>query len=1239
MGYFFGILLLVTLYFAAVIALPLWLAFRRRLDAQNAALSEKLRGLDARLQRLKALVEVNGVEAGETAEVEVLKEFEAGKEPSEEVRHLPAVVSKRSTALGPWDPTPEKAVEASKEAEPATPEPIVSEATIPEPVPPEPVTAPGPAEPTIPESASEAEPMIGPEVVAAAAKTDDRPTSGKGNLEERLSTNWLVWIGGIALAFAGIFLVRYIAEQGWISPAVRCAIGVIFGLILILAGEVIRRRPLERDIAAIRADYVPQALAAAGLVTAFGSVYLAYAFYGLLPSGWSFRLLAGIALAAFALSMVQGPFVAALGLVGAILTPALVSTADPNTWGFFTYLGIIAVAAVAAADRRQWYWLPEASIIAMSGWAVFWAMRAYSDEDILPIGVTFGVVGLASLILALRAGSRPEGPGESNKAAVSADLVARTGLGAAVATAVALALISDFEPAAHWLLLCFVLAASVIARFVPQYDQILQIVAGLSIVSIGLSYVDETALANLAERALGWPAPTVYLVDKYDKFVIHAALIAAAIYGGGYFSLSRAKHLINVALVSGSAPLLLVLIGYVQFRSLTGDNIWSLAAVAVLIIATLTTFDLRRAERKETEVQNIYAAVAVIAAFSALTFLFDRIWLTLAYAVLVMAVSLVSTRADLWVLRRLVNLIVLVVLVRLTINPDMRGYEIFHPLGVQWVTYGYLVPTALFIAASRIFKRSKDDLTVTVLEGAVLLLIIVFVSVEIRIFMTGSIYSGAYELPEMSLQTIAWLTGALILARRNLRYPRVFSAWGSRVLTALGSIQAVVLQLLLLNPVFTGDFIQGYGLFNLLILSLFAPAILLWLLAGSFQFFTQKQGQPRPFIPIALRGMSMLLAFAFVTEEIRVLFQGMLISPAHASLLELYTTTLAWLLPASVPYALSTSRSSSSLKAMAMVIILLCVIVSVSGHAGIYNPVLTGELVRGWPVFNTLLLGFFVPATILYILSVRVPGDRRFILAGACYFLIFIGLWLVIKHSFEGARLAVLHGSLLELYVTTLAWILLGALPLTLRRVGGMVGADIAGHAVLTVSLFMLFFGHAFIFNPVFDGSYVRGWPVFNVLLLGFIVPSALIGLTAKRLWPKWRSWFHLAAYVLLFVGVTMLVKHTFQGAVMSPETLSAIEDYGYSATWLLLAIATMVAGIVKNNPQVRYASLSVLLLVVGKVFLLDMSGLTGLWRVAAFFGLGISLTGIGWVYQNFVYARAAKLKPGDTAEEETQEK
>ena len=37
---------------------------------------------------------------------------------------------------------------------------------------------------------------------------------------------------------------------------------------------------------------------------------------------------------------------------------------------------------------------------------------------------------------------------------------------------------------------------------------------------------------------------------------------------------------------------------------------------------------------------------------------------------------------------------------------------------------------------------------------------------------------------------------------------------------------------------------------------------------------------------------------------------------------------------------------------------------------------------------------------------------------------------------------------------------------------------------------------------------------------------------------------------------------------------------------------------------------------VIAKIFLIDMSGLQGLWRVASFMGLGLSLLGLAWLHQ-----------------------
>ena len=58
-----------------------------------------------------------------------------------------------------------------------------------------------------------------------------------------------------------------------------------------------------------------------------------------------------------------------------------------------------------------------------------------------------------------------------------------------------------------------------------------------------------------------------------------------------------------------------------------------------------------------------------------------------------------------------------------------------------------------------------------------------------------------------------------------------------------------------------------------------------------------------------------------------------------------------------------------------------------------------------------------------------------------------------------------------------------------------------------------------------------------------------------------------------------------------------------------------------RRLPALRHAGMIMVLLVVAKVFLIDMSGLQGLLRVLSFLGLGAALIGLGYAYRRFVFA------------------
>jgi uncharacterized membrane protein len=83
-----------------------------------------------------------------------------------------------------------------------------------------------------------------------------------------------------------------------------------------------------------------------------------------------------------------------------------------------------------------------------------------------------------------------------------------------------------------------------------------------------------------------------------------------------------------------------------------------------------------------------------------------------------------------------------------------------------------------------------------------------------------------------------------------------------------------------------------------------------------------------------------------------------------------------------------------------------------------------------------------------------------------------------------------------------------------------------------------------------------------------------------------------------------------------------AVQDaelWAWSGAWLAYGIAVMAIGIGVGARQLRLAALAIVGLATAKVFLVDMAGLVGLWRVLSFLGLGLVLIGFGAAFRRLV--------------------
>src|SRR6185369_5550044 len=77
------------------------------------------------------------------------------------------------------------------------------------------------------------------------------------SLEERFGTQWVVWVGGVAIALGGFFLLRYSIEQGWFGPGMRIVLGALLAGALIVTGEWARRNENLSGITGIPSAHIP----------------------------------------------------------------------------------------------------------------------------------------------------------------------------------------------------------------------------------------------------------------------------------------------------------------------------------------------------------------------------------------------------------------------------------------------------------------------------------------------------------------------------------------------------------------------------------------------------------------------------------------------------------------------------------------------------------------------------------------------------------------------------------------------------------------------------------------------------------------------------------------------------------------------------------------------------------------------------------------------------------------------
>jgi uncharacterized membrane protein len=781
----------------------------------------------------------------------------------------------------------------------ALPETPASPPPIPEPViraTPPAVPLRAPEQPPAPVISS---PLVSRPVTSPPPPPQPRPP--RQSLEEKLGARLPVWIGSIALALAGAFLVKLSFERGWLSPAFRVSLGVLFGVGLLAAGEVTRRNRSTGGIS--------QGLSAAGVADLFACFLAGIHVYGVIPPPLGFGLMVLTTAVAVGLSLRQGKMVALIGLIGGFLTPYLVRTGEPNLRGLFAYLLLLQVGLLVVAWKRGW---TEIGGLALGGgllWTFAWLAGPFKPADAVWLS-GFLLLSVASVVVSgLARRTQPEGGGGPG-------LLALTWLavpGAILAMAV-LAEQVGFS-SEEWVFFA-ILAAGVLvlARLRPELHP-------LAWVAVAAGAVLLIAFATQVKE------------PDLQRFLKTAGGLGSLFAVGGYLALWGSERPGRWASLSAASGLVFFLIAWgtvAEIREGAHFVPWgpqALAAAALYLIAAVPVAQRRRF-RPELDAALAALAVAVTSFVSlSVPLELERQWVTVAWALEVTALVWLAGRFKLPVLSGLARAVAVLVATRLLLNASVLEYPAGpHPL-FNWLLYGYGVPLLAFAVAAWLVRRQGpgEAKFATLLEAGALAFAFALVTLEVRqLYHPGTPGTGAPSLAESGALVAAWavLGIGLLAANRKALLPSV--EWGGRLLLALAAATALALSGIRLNPLWDHGAVGETPVFNLLLWTYGLPAVLLGLATPELR----RRGSRK--LPVALTATVLILAFLLLTLEVRQAFHGTYLDlgsvSGSSSAAERYSYSAAWILFGTALLVLGILRKVKALRYASLAVMLLSVL-------------------------------------------------------------------------------------------------------------------------------------------------------------------------------------------------------------------------------------------------------------------------------------------------------------------------
>ena len=209
------------------------------------------------------------------------------------------------------------------------------------------------------------------------------------DLEEVLGGRLLSLVGGTAVILGLAFLVALTVERGWIGETTRVVLALLGSAALLAAGAWLyeARGRTQAALAAIGTGIAGLFLVLVAATTLYALVPVAPALAGAAAVG---------ALAATLAVRWESATLAALGILGALISPVLVGT-FPSLDGI-AFLALALAASAAVLVWRRWEWLRVAAFAVAMVQVAIWSLDLPPAAQVVSVLSIVGGLNLAAAV-------------------------------------------------------------------------------------------------------------------------------------------------------------------------------------------------------------------------------------------------------------------------------------------------------------------------------------------------------------------------------------------------------------------------------------------------------------------------------------------------------------------------------------------------------------------------------------------------------------------------------------------------------------------------------------------------------------------------------------------------------------------------------------------------------------------------------------------------------------------------